>query len=147
MELAIAKEFAERTAAENAKLYSSEQARRQAAEALAKSSRQLSSLGTVADVPQQIMTQLSLVIPNDRCALFLEDVNGIPRLLAHHGFPQDAPLAKLKYNVKDTNIYHIIAQQSEPMVIGDVKNMQSWNQPDWAAGRSFLAGRSSLFKT
>ena len=69
-ELALAKEFAERTAAENAKLYSSEQTRRQAAEALAKSPRQLSSLGTVTDVPQQIVTQLSLLIPHDRSAYF-----------------------------------------------------------------------------
>jgi DNA-binding LacI/PurR family transcriptional regulator len=45
VELAIAKEFAERTAAENAKLYSSEQTRRQAAEGLTKSARQLSSSG------------------------------------------------------------------------------------------------------
>ena len=59
LELAIAKEFAERTAAENAKLYSSEQTRRQAAEALTKSARQLSSLGTVEEVPQQIVAQLS----------------------------------------------------------------------------------------
>ena len=131
IELAIAKEFAERTAAENAKLYSSEQARRRAAEALAKSSRQLSSLGTVAEVPQQIVAQLTQVVPNDRSALFLEDVNGVPRLLAHQGLPQDAPLAKLKYNVEGTNIYHVIALQSEPMLIPDVRNMQGWDQPEW----------------
>ena len=28
------------------------------------------------------------LIKNDRCALFLEDVNGIPRLFAHPGFPE-----------------------------------------------------------
>src|SRR5574339_1300124 len=55
-ELAIAKEWAERTAGENAKLYSTELSRRAAAEALAKSSRQLSSLATVEEVPQQIVT-------------------------------------------------------------------------------------------
>jgi signal transduction histidine kinase len=131
IELAIAKEFAERTAAENAKLYSSEQARRRAAEELAKSSRQLSSLGTVAEVPQQIVAQLSQVVPNDRSVLFVEDVNGIPLLLAHHGLPRDVPLAKLKYNVEGTNIYHIIAQQSEPMVVPDVRNMHGWHQPEW----------------
>jgi signal transduction histidine kinase len=131
IELAIAKEFAERTAAENAKLYSSEQARRQAAEALAKSSRQLSSLATVAEVPQQIVAQLSQLVPNDRSALFLEDVNGVPRLFAHHDLPQDAPLPKLEYNVEGTNVYHILAQQSEPIVIPDVQNMQGWNQPEW----------------
>ncbi|HMB23333.1 MAG TPA: substrate-binding domain-containing protein [Anaerolineales bacterium] len=131
-ELAIAKEFAERTATENAKLYSGEQTRRQAAEALTKSARQLSSLGTVEDVPQQIVAQLLQVIPNDRCALFLEDINGIPRLYAHAGFPEDAPMEKLAYSIRDTNVYHmIVSRQSEPLVIGDVRNMQNWKQPDW----------------
>ena len=132
VELAIAKEFAERTAAENAKLYSSEQARRHAAEALTKSARQLSSLGTVTDVPQQIVTQLSLLIPYDRCAIFLEDVNGFPNILAHAGFPENAPIEDLAYTISDTNVYHLIARQSETLVIGDVKNMQNWKQPDWS---------------
>ena len=130
-ELAIAKEFAERTAAENAKLYSSEQTRRQVAEALTKSARQLSSLGTVTDVPQQIITQLSILIPNDRAAIFREDINGVPRLVAHTGFPEDAPIETLKYSLRGTNVYHLLAKQSEPLVIGDIKNMQTWIQPDW----------------
>jgi len=130
-ELAVAKEWAENMAAENAKLYSSEQSRRSAAEALAKSSRQLSSLSTVDEVPQQILAQLSHVVRNDRCALFLEDVNGIPRLLAHLGYPENAPVEKLSYRVRGTNIYHALAKQAEPIIIGDVKNMQSWSQPDW----------------
>ncbi len=130
-ELDIAKEWAERTAAENAKLYSSEQSRRAAAEALAKSSRQLSSLSTVEEVPQQIVAQLSQVVKSDRCALFLEDINAVVTLLAHKGFPKDAPIEKLRYSVRGTNIYHAIAKQAEPVIIGDVKNMQTWGQPDW----------------
>src|SRR5688572_3496171 len=130
-ELAIAKEFAERTAGENAKLYSSEQARRRAAEALTKSARQLSSLGTVAEVPQQVVKQLLQIVPNDRCALFLEDVNGIPRLFAYAGFPENVPVEGLVYRIDRTNVYHIIARQSEPLIIGDVKNMQGWQQPEW----------------
>ncbi|RPJ20937.1 MAG: GAF domain-containing protein, partial [Chloroflexi bacterium] len=131
IELSIAKDVAERTAAENAKLYSSEQTRRQAAEALTKSARQLSSLGTVTEVPQQIVTQLPQVIPTDCCALFLEDVNGVPRLCAHAGFPTDAPMENLAYTIRNTNVYHIVARQAEPLVIGDVRNMQSWQQPEW----------------
>ncbi|MGZ9235490.1 MAG: substrate-binding domain-containing protein, partial [Anaerolineales bacterium] len=131
-ELAIAKEFAERTAGENAKLYSSEQTRRRAAEALTRSARQISSLGTVTEVPQQIVAQLLKVIPNDRCALFLEDVNGIPRLFAQIGFPADAPVQTLKYKLGDTNVYHTITRQSEPLVINDTKKMQGWSQPHWA---------------
>jgi len=130
-ELAVAKEWAEKTAAENANLYSSEQARRGAAEALAKSSRLLSSLGTVGEVPQQIVAQLSQVVKNERCALFLEDVNGVPRLLAHQGLPKGAKITELTYKVNGTNIYHVIAKQSEPMMIGDVKNMKGWTQSDW----------------
>src|SRR5215216_4489296 len=130
-ELAVAKEWAERTAAENAKLYSSEQSRRSAAEALAKSSRQLSSLSTVDEVPQQIVTQLSQLVVNDRCALFIEDVNGVPRLNAHLGFPENVPIENLKYSVRGTNIYHAIVKQAEHIIIGDVQNMQTWDQPDW----------------
>ena len=138
-ELAVAKEWADRTAAENAKLYSSEQFRRAAAEALAKSSRQLSSLSTVEEVPQQIVRQLSQVVPNDLCALFVEDVDGVPRLLAHSGFPDDAPMENLRYSVRGTNIYHAIARQAEQIIIGDVSNMQGWGQPDWLPeNRSWL---------
>ena len=130
-ELALAKEFAERTAAENAKLYSSEQSRRQVAEALTKSARQLSSLGTVTDVPQQILTQLSLLIPHDRSAIFREDINGVPRLVAHAGFAPDTSMDSLGYSLRGTNVYHLIAKQSEPLVIGDVASMPNWKQPEW----------------
>jgi DNA-binding LacI/PurR family transcriptional regulator/signal transduction histidine kinase len=130
-ELAVAKDWAERTAAENAKLYSSEQSRRAAAEALAKTSRLLSTLATVGEVPQQIVAHLSQVVENERCTLFLEDVNGVPRLRAHQGLPKDAPVKELSYRVNGTNIYHIIAKQSEPMTVGDVKNMQGWVQSEW----------------
>jgi hypothetical protein len=47
VELARARDVAEKAAAQNAKLFESEQARRRGAEALARSSRQLSSLTTV----------------------------------------------------------------------------------------------------
>jgi signal transduction histidine kinase len=88
----------------------------------------------VTEVPQQIVAQLSQLIPNDRCALFLEDVNGIPRLFAQTGFPENAPVETLAYSIRDTNVYHLIARQFDTMVIGDINNMQSWKQPDWAPG-------------
>jgi DNA-binding LacI/PurR family transcriptional regulator/signal transduction histidine kinase len=130
-ELAIAKEFADGIAAENAKLYSSEQARRHAAEALAKSSRQLSTLASEEEVPQQIVEQLSTLIPNNHSALFLEDVNGVPRLLAHRGLPEDVPASDLKYSMNGANVYHALAKGAEPMLIGDVRTMQGWKQPEW----------------
>jgi signal transduction histidine kinase len=130
-ELALAKEFAERTAAENAKLYSSEQTRRQVAEALTRSVRQLSSLGTVTEVPQQILTQLSLLLPHDRSTIFREDINGVPRLVAHAGFAADSSMDSLVYTLRGSNVYYLIAKQSEPLVIGDIAGMQNWKQPEW----------------
>ncbi len=60
-------------------------------------------------------------------------------LLAHQGFPMDAPVEKLSLQCAGTNIYHAIAKQAEPVVIGDMKNMQSWEQPDWLPeNRSWL---------
>ncbi len=130
-ELAIAKEFAESIAAENANLYSSEQARRRAAEALTKASRQLSSLSTEVEVPQQIVEQLTQMVPVARCALFLEDINGVPRLRGHLGLPKYVPVEDLTYEIRGTNVYHTIAQQAEPLVIGDIRNMKDWRQSEW----------------
>jgi signal transduction histidine kinase len=130
-ELAVAKEWADKTAEENAKLYSSEQFRRRAAEALTKASRQISSLATVAEVPQQIVAQLSNVVAYERSALFMEDVNGVPRLVAHQGFPEGAPIAELNYNINGTNIYHFLTKQSEPMLVNDVEQTRGWGQSPW----------------
>jgi signal transduction histidine kinase len=131
MELASAKEFADKIAEENANLYSGEQARRRSAEALSRASRQLSSLSTEGEVQQQVVAQLTQMVPVACCALFLEDVNGVPRLHAHIGFPKDAKLDELHYTLKDVNVYHTIAKQAEPLVIGDIKAMQDWGQPAW----------------
>ena len=133
VELAIAKEFAERTAAENASLYASEQTRRHAAEALARTSRQLSSLATEEEVPQQIVEQLSQLIPSDHSALFMEDVNSIPRLLAHRGLPNGVAAEELTFNVKGKSIYNAIVKKSEPLMIGDVRQVEAWSQPEWLA--------------
>ena len=131
VELAIAKEFADRTAAENASMYSSEQTRRRAADALVRASRQISSLSSLAEVPQQIVAQLTQVVACERCALFIEDVNGVPRLRGHVGFPAGVNMDELGYSVKGVSVYHSIARQTEPVVIGDTLNMQSWEQPAW----------------
>ena len=132
-ELAIAKEFAESTASENATLYSNEQSRRRSAEALAKAAHQLASLSTETQVPQQIVEQLNQMVPVARCALFLADVNGMPQLSGHLGFPADAPVGDIKYEVGGTNVFETIVQTTKPMMVGDIKKMEGWKQPEWLA--------------
>jgi signal transduction histidine kinase len=63
--------------------------------------------------------------------LFLEDVNGVPRLRGHLGFPQYVPVEDLSYEIRGANVYETLSRQAEPMVVGDIKNMKDWRQPEW----------------
>ncbi len=134
-ELAIARDLAEKAAIEKEKLYDSEQSRRRAAEALARAARQLSSLEKVEKVPEQILEQLRNILHFDRGVLFLEDVNGIPNVAAHHGMPKSAPVDELSYVVhkdkKDSDMYEAVARTREAIQIGDVSKLKGWKQPDW----------------
>ncbi len=131
IELAIAKEIAEKTALENAILYTSEQERRKVAEALSKAARNLSTLLKMEEVPQQILKQLSQVLPYERGALLMEDLDGTTRVVAHTGFPADPRADDLRIEIDSGGVYDQIAQTGEPVVIGDVNQSSSWKQVDW----------------
>jgi signal transduction histidine kinase/DNA-binding LacI/PurR family transcriptional regulator len=135
MELAVARDLAEKAAIEKEKLYDSEQSRRRAAEALSRASRQLSSLEKVEKVPEQILEQLRSILHFDRGLLFLEDINGIPQLAAHHGLPKSVPLEVIRYGIdkdkKDSDMYDAVARTKEAIQVGDVSQLKGWKQPDW----------------
>jgi signal transduction histidine kinase/DNA-binding LacI/PurR family transcriptional regulator len=139
VELARARDVAEKAAAQNAKLFESEQARRHGAEALARSSRQLSSLTTIEKLPQQILEQLLEVLPYDRAILFMEDVNGVPRIRSHQGLPADANLSEFRLQINGKDFYKTVARKGETLLISDVKAVSEWSQPDWLPNdRSWL---------
>ncbi|MBI5962410.1 MAG: substrate-binding domain-containing protein, partial [Chloroflexi bacterium] len=131
VELARARDVAEKAAAQNAKLFESEQERRRGAEALARSSRQLSSLTTIEKLPQQILDQLQQVLPYDRGILFMEDVNSIPRIRAHQGFPADANVSEFRLKVNNVDFYKTVSRKGEMLLINDIKNVENWQQPEW----------------
>jgi signal transduction histidine kinase len=131
VELARARDVAEKAAAQNAKLFESELARRRGAEALARSSRQLSSLTTIEKLPQQILEQLSEVLPYDRGILFMEDVNSVPRIRSHQGLPADANVSEFRLQINGKDFYKAIARKGETLLISDVKAVTEWSQPDW----------------
>ncbi|MBK8419150.1 GAF domain-containing sensor histidine kinase [Candidatus Villigracilis saccharophilus] len=131
VELARARDAAEKAAAKNEKLYESEQARRRGAEALARSSRQLSSLTTIEKLPQQILEQLQAVLPYDRGLLFIEDVNSRPQIHAHHGFEVDADLSGFFLKVNQLDFYKAVARKGETLLVKDSKVVENWEQPAW----------------
>lgn len=139
VELARARDVAEKTAEQNAKLFESEKANRRGAEALARSSRQLSSLTTLDKLPQQILEQLREVLPYDRAILFMDDVNGIPRILSHQGFPHGADVSDFYLQINRKDFYKTVARKGEILLVGDVDAVEEWAQPDWAPrDRSWL---------
>ena len=149
-ELAIAKDFAEKAAAETKKLYASEQTRRQAAEALSRAARQLSSLEKIEKVPEQILEQLQYILPIDRGILFLEDVNEIPSVVAHHGLPKSASVEDLHFIVhnddQESHMYDAVARMKEAIQIGDTTKLQGWTQPDWLPKDKSWMGAPLFFK-
>jgi signal transduction histidine kinase/DNA-binding LacI/PurR family transcriptional regulator len=134
-ELALARDAAEKAAQENARMYESEQSRRRAVELMAQSSRQLSTLSKVDEVPQQILEQLSSIIQFDRGLVFLEDVNGVPHVAAYRGLPAEAALSEIRYyatgEAGPADMYNAVARMKEPIYIGDVTRMNGWSQPAW----------------
>jgi signal transduction histidine kinase/DNA-binding LacI/PurR family transcriptional regulator len=131
VELARARDVAEKAASQNAKLFESEQARRRGAEALARSSRQLSSLTTIKKLPQQILEQLQQVLPYDRGILFMVDVNGVPHIRSHQGLPADVNDTEFHLQINGRDFYETIARKGETLLIGDVSAVKDWSQPDW----------------
>jgi signal transduction histidine kinase len=130
-ELAIAKEIAEKTAFENAILYTSEQERRKAAESLSKAARNLSTLLKMDEVPQQILIQLMQVLPYERGLLMMEDLDGTTYVVAHNGFPPDPRADDLRIQIDSGGVYDQIARSGEPVVIEDVTTSSSWQQVEW----------------
>ena len=131
VELARARDVAEKAAAQNAKLFESEQNRRRAAEALARSSRHLSSLTTIEKIPQQILEQLKQVLPYDRAILFMEDVNGQPHIRAHYGMPDNVNLEEFQLKTGDLDFYEAVVQKGETLLISDVNKVNGWSQTAW----------------
>lgn len=126
-----AREAAEQAAAQNAQLFAAEQERRRSAEALARASRQLSTLTPLEKLPQQILAQLRQVLPYDRGALLIEDVNGIPQVRAHHGMPANADFENFSLKAQGVDFYQTVARKGETLFINNVNAVKGWEQPGW----------------
>jgi signal transduction histidine kinase len=131
LELDAARDWAEKAAAQNAKLFESEQARRRGAEALGRTSRHLSSLSTVEQLPQQILDQLTQLLPHERSLLVIEDVNGQPQVSAHRGLPQGVPVSEFRLHAGNGDFYQTVARKGETLLIPNVSDVAGWQQPEW----------------
>lgn len=122
---------AKQRAEELSRLYQNEQGRRREANSLSKAVRHLSNLLDVDQVPRQILEQLALVLPHGRGSLIMESADGTVRILAQHGFPDDARAQDLRIPINAGGVYDQIASKGEAIIIPDVTLEDGWKQVDW----------------
>jgi signal transduction histidine kinase len=61
----------------------------------------------------------------------MEDVNGSPLIRSHWGLPTNADLGNLRIKVGDSDLYQVVTQKGETVLINDVKSVKGWSQPEW----------------
>lgn len=113
------------------RLFTAEQERRRGAEALSRSSRQLSSLTNIETLPNQILEQLHEVLPFERSLLFIEDINGTPTLQAHRGLPKGITPNEFQLTLKGQDFYTTVARKGEPVLVNNTQTTEGWLQPTW----------------
>lgn len=126
-----AREIAEKTAAQNAKLFEAEKDRRSGAEALARSARQLSSLTTIENLYSQILNQFAQIISFEHGILFMEDVNSVAQVHAQYGLPEGIDVKECNLKVKGVDFYKTVARKGETLLIDNIDKVEGWSQPDW----------------
>ena len=130
-QLALANETARTIAAENARLYTNEQARRKDAEALSRVARNLSMLLNMGELPAHILQELANLVPYERGALLLEDAYGSIHVMAHVGFPENIHDDDVLSQVDSGGSYARIVQSGEPIILDDLPNEAAWQPFDW----------------
>ena len=71
------------------------------------------------------------MLPYDRGILFMEDVNGAPRIRSHQGLPAEVNESELRLQINGKGFYETIARKGETLLISDVSAVKGWSQPDW----------------
>lgn len=117
-------------AVRNAQLYEGEQRRRQLAEALEQTGRELSSSLDVREVPGLILEQLARVVPYERCAVLLQQ-DQMLQVVAQRGFPEDRRLQNLQIPIRQDDIFQQVVGTSQPVLLDNVTSEPGWQQVDW----------------
>jgi len=114
----------------NAQLYRGEQRRRQLAEALEETGRELSSNLDLHEIPGLILDQLANVVPYERCSILLQQGEAL-QIIAQRGFPADRRLADLQVPIRRGDVYQQVVGTSRPVLLDNVTEDPNWQQVDW----------------
>jgi signal transduction histidine kinase/DNA-binding response OmpR family regulator len=114
----------------NAQIYKAEQHRRQLSESLEQTGRVLSSSLDLHEVPGLILNQLTKVVPYERGLVMLQRENKL-NSVAHHGFPDKAPVTHLKVTIHSGDVFERLKNTHQPVLVDDVTKDPGWQQQKW----------------
>jgi signal transduction histidine kinase/predicted ATPase len=128
----------------NAQFYEAEQRRRQFAELLEQTGRDLSSSLDLSEIPGKILATLHTLVPYERGLVLLreEDTQQSLALLkpvASYGFIDPERASQLRVPIREGDIFKQIEQTRKPKVLHDVTQEPGWRQTPWLPlNRSWL---------
>jgi PAS domain S-box-containing protein len=112
---------------ENARLYKSEQKRRQEAENLRQAASIISSTLDIDTVVKEILKALKQVIPYDNASVFFHEGDQL-RVAMAEGFPNANAVSNLTFRADD-ELFQIIRQTGRPIILQDAQadpRFKSW---------------------
>jgi len=110
-------------ALESARLFASEQARRQAADTLREVAQTLTGVLAIDEITTLILDQLRRVVPYDTASLLLRD-DDIVRIVATRGFDEHyrTQIEQFSFKLADDANMRTIVETRQPLVIDDVQH-------------------------
>ncbi|HEY76209.1 MAG TPA: GAF domain-containing protein [Thermoflexia bacterium] len=115
---------------ENARLFTTEEQRRQLADTLSEIARTLAATLDLDEVLSLILEQLERVVPYDSASIFLLQDNRLT-IRAWRGFEHPERIQNLSFPLDGEHIMVRLVRQREPMVCADVQQEPDWeNVPD-----------------
>lgn len=122
----------------NAQLYGFEQQRRQLAESLEQTGRELTSSLEMSELPGRVLEQLHRVVPFERGSVMLQSEHEL-EIIAQRGFPDDERARSLRMPIRPDDVYEQMVNANRPIWIEDVSQVAGWKQVEWLPlNRSWL---------
>ena len=132
-------------AIENARLFEAEREQRALSETLRDLSTALGRTLNVSDVLDQMLTQVSRIVPYDAGnIMMMDDPGGLVRVVRSRGYDRIEPgltaeVMALRFSVRDTVNLRQVAESGRPLIIEDTQRFDGWiDTPPSAWVRSYL---------
>ncbi len=114
----------------NAQSYEAEQRRRQFAELLEQTGRDLSSSLDLSEIPGRILETLHTLVPYERGLVLLQEKN-VLKPVASYGFIDKKQAGKLRVPIREGDVFQQLEQTRKPKVLHDVTQEPGWKQTPW----------------